>query len=175
MCPKCASLFKPIFKKFQYDGCRGVALYRYDETIRTYLYQFKGCFDYELYPVFLYPLTNYLRFKYRNYVIVPIPSFIEDDEKRGFNHVEMIFSMLNLEFKRVLIKTEHHKQAECNKYERKEIYKYMKVKENVSLTNEKVLLVDDVCTSGSTLRSAIKLIKKLGPKEIKMLVLSKAT
>ena len=173
LCPECSSLFKPIFKRFYVKGIPALAIYHYDETIRTYLYQFKGCFDYELYPVFLYRFIFYLRFLYKDYVIVPAPSYIEDDEIREFNHVEEIFSLLNLKIVKAFIKTEHHKQANTTPQERKEIVKYLKVKEDIDLTGQKILLVDDVYTTGSTMRSLIDLIRKKNPKTIRILVLSK--
>ena len=150
-----------------------VVIYKYDSTIKTYLYQFKGCFDYELYPVFLFRFKFMLHFMYRDYYIVPAPSYKEDDEKRGFNHVEMIYSVLNLKILKLFIKTEHHKQTECTKRERMEIYKYMKVKEDIDIKGKKVLLVDDVFTTGSTMKCLIDLIKDKGPKIVKVLVLSK--
>ena len=149
------------------------AVYKYDSAIRTYLYQFKGCYDYELYPVFLYRYAPFLHLIYHDYVIIPAPSYIEDDKKRGFNHIEMIYSILKLKMVKLFIKTEHHKQTECTKRERMEIYKYMKVKEDIDLKGKKVLLVDDVFTTGSTMLSMIKLLKKYHPKKIKILVLSK--
>ena len=173
LCPECSSLFKPVFKRFYVKGIPALAIYHYDETIRTYLYQFKGCFDYELYPVFLYRFVFYLRFLYKDYVIVPAPSYIEDDEIREFNHVEEIFSLLNLKIVKAFIKTEHHKQTEATMKTRHEIRNYMKVNEGIDITGKKILLVDDVFTTGSTMKTMIRLVRKLKPAKIKILVLSK--
>ena len=49
----------------------------------------------------------------------------------------------------------------------------MALKENVSLENHDVLIVDDIYTTGSTMKAAINLVEKLNPKEIKVLVLAK--
>ena len=152
-----------------------LAIYKYDSTIRTYLYQFKGCFDYELYPVFLYRIKNLLHFIYYDYIIIPAPSFIGDDEKRGFNHVEMIYSVLGLKIVKLFTKTEHHKQTDCNKKERGEIYKFMKVNEGIDIRGKKILLVDDVFTTGSTMKSMIKLLKQFKPLKIRIMVLSKVS
>lgn len=154
---------------------RATALYYYDSTIRTYLYQFKGCFDYELYPVFLNFIADYYHIHYHGYVIIPVPSYSGDDEIRGFNHVEWIFSLLKIKMMKVLIKTEHHKQANVSIKERKDIVKYMKVKDNIDLTGQKVLVVDDVYTTGNTMKTCIKLIEDLHPKKIEVLVLSMTT
>lgn len=158
---------------FNVKGVPAVAVYNYDSTIRTYLYQFKGCFDYELYPVFLYRYANYLHFLYHDYIIIPAPSYIGDDEKRGFNHVEMIYSVLRLKIVKLFTKTEHHKQTDCTKEERTEIYKYLKVNEGIDISNKKVLIVDDVYTTGSTMKTMVNLVKKFNPLKIKIIVLSK--
>ena len=166
-------LFKPVFKKISINHTKGLAIYYYDQTIRENLYHFKGCYDYELYPIFLYQYAGYLHMKYHDYIVVPAPSYYEDNEKRGFNHVERIFSLLNLEIVNLFIKTEHHKQAMIRTNERRDIYKYLKVKDNIDISNKKVLLVDDVFTSGSTMSSMINLVKKMNPKKIEFLVMSK--
>ena len=73
----------------------------------------------------------------------------------------------------ILEKTANVKQADLSKEQRKDIKSYMKVKQNVNLFNKKVLIVDDVYTTGSTIDAAINLIKGLRPKKIKVLVMSK--
>ena len=73
----------------------------------------------------------------------------------------------------ILIKTNHFKQASNTANKRKEIEKYIELSERPDLTKKKVLLVDDVYTTGSTMRSAIRLIKELHPRCIKVLVMSK--
>ena len=105
--------------------------------------------------------------------MVPIPSYKEDDERRGFNHVIEAFEVLGLKRLELLEKTAHHKQAEKNAKSRKEIRKFLEVKKQIDLSKERILLVDDIYTTGNTIRSSINLIEKLRPKEIKILVLAK--
>lgn len=174
-CSKCLEKLKPKFHSFVVDGYKAIAIYDYDETIQHFLYQYKGCFDRELNNLFINKFKWYFVLKYKNYEIVPIPSYIEDDEKRGFNHVEEIFKNLGLPILKILEKTEHFKQADHTSKERTEIYKYLRITYTDSLINKKILIVDDVYTTGSTMKSAINLVKQLNPKEIKILVMSKTT
>ena len=67
-----------------------MAIYDYNETIKKLIYQFKGCYDYELKDVFLFRYVTYLKWKFNDYILVPAPSSKVDDEKRGFNHAELI-------------------------------------------------------------------------------------
>ena len=122
---------------------------------------------------FLNLFIKELYIKYKGKTIIPVPSYIKDDEVRGFNHVEEVFSMLNLPMKKALIKTSHFKQAEKGAKKRQEIRKHLCLVPDINLENEKVLLVDDIYTTGSTLKTAINLIEKLNPKSIEVLVLAK--
>ena len=173
VCPDCQELLEPRFINFKIGNYKALAIYEYNEFVKKLIYLYKGCFDYEMREVFLNLYFKELKVLYKKYIAIPIPSFKEDDNKRGFNHVVEAFSFLGLKALPILIKTAHHKQAEKNAEERKEISKYLALSETPNLKNKRVLLVDDIYTTGATIRSAIKLIEKLHPKEIRILVLAK--
>lgn len=147
-------------------------LYYYNQKIQEILYQFKGCKDYELNAVFLEYYKNYLNFKFKNYIMVPAPSFIDSDEERGFNHVVEIFKNLNLKMECCVHKTKKIKQADLTTEERKNI-KDVLVIDDVDFKGKNILIVDDVFTTGSTVKTMINLIKEKHPKNIKVLVMSK--
>ena len=112
-----------------------------------------------------------LKILYHDYLVIPIPSWKDDDNKRDFNHVFEIFSSLNLKMCPCLHKKENIKQSSLNKEQRlktKNLYI-----DKVNLTNKKILIVDDVMTTGSTVKHAIEIIKKKKPKIIKVLILAK--
>lgn len=173
LCSYCFKQFKPIFYKFKILDVPAESIYYYGHSIKTYLYQLKGCHDIELAPIFLERFAFEYRLKYLNYILVPAPSAKEDDEKRGFNHVIEIFKILKLPIERVIKKTCHYKQSDHNREERKEIKKHLVVENGEILRNKNVLIVDDVCTTGSTLKAIINLIKPFKPKTIRILVMSK--
>ena len=162
---------KPRWKTGKIAGCRFYWLYRYNETIRSILYQFKGCGDYELKDVFLLHPKTFLQAKFRGYTMVPAPSFHERDEARGFNHVKALFSCLDLPTVDCLIKTENTKQADLRLEERKKIGRYIEMVGQPKLEGKKVLLVDDLLTTGSTIRACIKLLRKCRPKKIAVLTM----
>lgn len=173
LCADCYKRLRPRFIKFSVNGYKALSFYYYDPDIRALLYQLKGCFDYELAKSFLDRFFKELKLYYVGYIIVPIPSYKEDDEKREFNHVVEIFKHIGLPMKKILVKTSHFKQAEHNKRDRKEINKYLVIDGKQNIRNAKILLVDDVYTTGSTMKAAIHLIESLKPKDIKVLVMSK--
>lgn len=69
-------------------------------------------------------------------------------------------------------KTEDIKQSDQTFEGRKDIKNYLKI-DNVDLSKKKILIVDDVFTTGSTVTAMIELIKSKNPKKIKVLVMSK--
>ena len=151
---------------------KGYHIYDYDEEIQGKLYQLKGCFDIELAGIFLDYFRPFLFLKFFGYVMVPAPSAKEADEERGFNHVEEIFKPLKLKMLSIIHKTKNVKQSDLNAEERKKIKDNLAI-DDVDLSNKKILLVDDVYTTGSTMQAAIKLLEELHPKKIKVLVISK--
>ncbi len=171
LCNKCYRAFNPWFKHFKTDDVPGYILYEYSETFASMLFQFKGCFDIELAPLFLERVLLRLKLLYPGYVLVPAPSTKESDEKRGFNHVQEIFKYLKKPIVPCIVKTKEVKQSSQGS-KRKEIARYFDIVKGERLSGKKVLIVDDVRTSGSTLKAMIKLIRKHNPRKIKILVLS---
>ena len=171
----CRTCFKDIvgrFIPFRVSGYKALAVYHYDEKIQSLIYQLKGCFDIEIADVFLSRHKDELNLMFHNYVMIPVPSYYKDDLKREFNHVVEIFKILKLPMLKILRKTKGVKQANSTSKQRKDISKYLTIK-NTDLSDKKVLIVDDVYTTGSTMKAAIKLVEKLHPKTIKVLVISK--
>ena len=173
ICAKCQNEFEPKFIGFKVNGYKARAIFEYTPYIKELIYKYKGCFDYELKETFLNLYYKEIKIRYSGYKIIPIPSYIEDDKKRGFNHVVEMFKSLRLDTLPIIEKTAHFKQAEHKAKKRSEISKYLAIKNPVDLAKTKVLIVDDIYTTGSTMKAAINLIEKLNQKEIRVLVLVK--
>ena len=173
ICQACQTEMEPKFIKFNVDNHKATSLYDYNPFIRKLIYQYKGCYDYELHQVFLDRYAKEIKLRYLDRVIIPIPSYQNEDDQRGFNHVIETFKSIGLNMLNILEKTEKHKQAISSFKQRKEVYKYLELKSYPDLNKKKVLVVDDVYTTGSTMKSAIHLIEKLNPKKIDVLVVAK--
>ena len=105
-----------------------------------------------------------------------------DDFKKDFDHLFLYIKNPNPDNLLILESNKLNNTLKVTKELKKickyieisiDIKSYMKVKQNVNLFNKKVLIVDDVYTTGSTIDAAINLIKGLRPKKIKVLVMSK--
>lgn len=144
----------------------------YEEYIISLIYTFKGCNDIVLAPCFLSYDCFYLKMKYKGYYIVPIPSYIDHDLQRGFNHVEEMFMCLNLPYLKILKKIKDFKQSSLKRKERElAVLNIIRTSDEL-LTGKKILIVDDILTTGSTIKRAIKLIKELKPKCIKVVTIA---
>lgn len=172
ICHDCFIKLAPVIQTFKFCGVECLHIYFYNEKIQELLYQFKGCKDYELKTIFLEYYKHYLNLKFKGYTIIPAPSFSKNDEERGFNHVEEIFKSLNLKILKIVHKIKQVKQADLTSEERAKIGEALVI-DNVNLSRKKILIVDDVFTTGSTVKSMINLVRKNGAKKIKVLLMSK--
>ena len=173
ICQACQTEMEPKFIGFSVDGHKATSIYDYNPFIRKLIYQYKGCYDYELHKVFLDRYAKETKLRYFDYVVIPIPSYKNEDEERGFNHVVETFKSLGINMLNIIEKTEKHKQAVSTFNQRKEVYKYLELNSHPDLSKKKVLIVDDVYTTGSTMKAAIHLVEKLNPKKIDVLVVAK--
>lgn len=158
VCKRCLSKFEIIDKTVFVEGVEVVILYAYNDFFKELLYRYKGCYDIELKDAFL---TNYLlklKKKYKKRKIVCAPSYLNDDIKRGFNHIKEIAKIFDLDIIDCLYKKKNYKQSD-QKYERREnIQKVIEIDKNKIKGIKRVLILDDVTTSLSTLKTIIRLL-----------------
>ena len=173
LCNKCFNKFNIIYENSLVNKIKCLSLYEYNGLIKDLIFDFKGLYDYELKDIFLEYFLDDLKLKYYGYTITFAPSSDEDNLKRGFNHVEEMFSSLPNKKTKLFIKKDNYKQSE-NKYkDRKNIIDHIAlIKENVKGL-KRILIVDDVLTSGNTLLVCASLLYKEGIKEIEFLTISK--
>ena len=175
LCRECQNKLIPHFLKFRVAGVNGLAIYKYDDNIKSLLYQFKGCYDIELAPIFMNNFKKELKAMFKGYIVVPAPSFNDDDKAREFNHVIEMFKFLNLPILHIVNKVSRYKQAENKKRARGQIIDHFSCEPLEEIKNKKLLIVDDVMTTGSTLKAMVGLLLPGHPKTIKILVMAKRT
>ena len=175
ICRNCYNSFKRIEKQIIYCGVETLFIYEYDKFFKSLLYQYKGCYDIALNKVFLNGYEKMINKKYKGYLIIYPPSFYKDDMKREFVHIKEIAKNLKLKIVDAFIKKSNYKQS-SNRYSNRDLIKNeIMLKQNVINKDSKYLIIDDVFTSGKTLKTIIELLKKIGVKKdnIKALILSK--
>lgn len=117
----------------------------------------------------------------KEFLIIPIPLSAQKKRERGFSQslllAEKISEILNFPINQSLIKIKHNKpQAKCRSYleRQKNMQNCFVVKNPEELAGKNIILVDDVFTSGATIREAVEVLKLAGAKIIIALVLAKA-
>lgn len=110
---------------------------------------------------------------FSDFIIIPIPLLKKRLKQRGFNQAEELAKELskNLELpliNNILTKTkETLPQVELSKEKRRENIKGAFLAENKDIVkNQKILLVDDVYTTGSTMEECARVLKESGAKEV---------
>lgn len=172
LCQNCIQQFCIINKTISFHHYPLTILYEYDDFFRTILFQYKGLYDYALKDVFLILFIEELRKKYRDYIIVCAPSFIEDNVSRGFAPMEEIAKTLHKDVFNGLYKKEKYKQSNLSYEERKKVKDKIGIIHGEKLKGKKVLIIDDVFTSGSTLLACMELVLSFEVESLEFLVLS---
>lgn len=173
ICQKCFLSLKPKWISWKEDGVKCLAMYEYEEEVKNLLYKFKGCGDIELSSSFFGYQSFILKLIFHGYKIVPAPSSKSHDEKRGFNQVIKMCEVLDMPILNLLVKTKESKQSDLSLQERKKVKNIIDFSRKNDLSKEKILFVDDVFTTGSTTMACLDLLKRLKPKRLKCLIMSK--
>jgi len=116
----------------------------------------------------------------KDFLITAVPLHFLRRAKRGYNQseilAEIIASRLNLEknFKTLYKFRGTTAQVQTSGKERlKNIKNSFKINKKIRLSGRRIILVDDVATTGATLQECARLLKKAGAKEVWGLVAAK--
>ncbi len=119
-------------------------------------------------------------FFWHDAVLIPVPLDIKKLKLRGYNQSEELAKELSSVSRaplltNVLLKTASTKsQMELSKSEREENLRgVFLVKNAEKITNKKILLVDDVYTTGSTMNECARILKEAGAKSVYGLALAR--
>ncbi|MBP3596336.1 MAG: ComF family protein [Clostridia bacterium] len=113
-------------------------------------------------------------------IILSVPMTKKKKSRRGYNQTELISKKisqnLNIEYKNnVLVKEKNNlTQSSLTEKERFENVKNVfKVQNEEIIKNKKIILFDDILTTGATVNECAKQLKKAGAKEILVFTLAK--
>lgn len=147
-------------------------LFHYNESMAEYmrLYKFQGI--YQLRMVFQQVMQTAI--KQEEYdLLVPIPVSKTTLQTRGFNQVEGFLE--GVPFHQLLVTIDNHKgrQSARTRQERLTSEQPFKLSKGARVTGQRILLVDDVYTTGRTIYHAADLLWQAGCQNVKTLSLAR--
>ena len=113
-----------------------------------------------------------------DYLVVPIPTATKRVRERGFDHsallAKKIAQELRLEYRSVLARLGQTRQVGAKRSDRlKQMDSKFRVKRSASVLGRKILLIDDVVTTGSTLNAVSKTLRDAGATRVDALIFAK--
>lgn len=150
---------------------RVVSVIKYNELFRDMLKDFKFNYNINVANVFVKILEEYIldnkEYFYDFDIISSVPMYKDRFKQRGFNQSSLIgkgiCSLLGVDFTdNLLVKNFHtHAQSTLNAEERrKNILNIFTLNNEYDVVNKKILLIDDVFTTGSTLNECANVLVK---------------
>ncbi len=171
ICQTCRSGFERYNGGQEFLGYPFQALYVYNDMFSSVLIQYKECLDETLQDVFMYEQRKSLKKKYKGYTFLLMPSSEKALKRRGFSHLEKMVEGLGVAYMEPFVKLQDVKQKTLSYAMRQELTGWIALKDGVTIPR-KIVLFDDVLTSGATLKGALACLE---PKEheIQILVVAK--
>jgi ComF family protein len=119
--------------------------------------------------------TIYSNMPFKIDYLVPVPLSKERMNSRGFNQSEILAKEINWRYKNLLIKTKNTiPQARSKRAQRlTNLENAFEVCSKYDIRNKNIVLIDDVCTSGSTLMECAKVLKLAGASKVIAIVWAK--
>jgi len=123
--------------------------------------------DFRLRKTFVPEIQNYFSHK-KDWIVCSVPLSETRFSQRGFNQVEAFLQAAGIKTQKLLVKKINNApQSEKSRQERLAAPQVFSATENTAkIKNKKVLLVDDVYTTGRTLFHAAEILQTYQPKAL---------
>ena len=141
------------------------AIFSYNQAMKDFFSRYKFDGDYILRKVFASILRDSL-INYKDYHFLLIPLSPERYATRGFNQVAGLIEATGLSYENLLEKREERASSSKTRSERlaTELPFFIK---NGATVPKKILLIDDIYTTGVTLNRVKKLLENAGAEEVR--------
>ena len=154
----------------------------YGGVLKELILKFKYYSDFTAGDILSEFLEEYIieNYNYKEFFITYVPLSKKSKRKRGFNQCQYMAKRISINLgivcNEVLVKKVENKEQKKLKYsERYENVKNIfELKKYIDIKGAKLIIIDDVTTSGATMEEACRILKKYGVKEIKLLTLAKS-
>lgn len=174
--PLCAACVTGLDIRMEKVMAKGVPVWvaeGYSKPLIDWLYRYKGLGDYEMKDVFFRPLAPWIWSKALGRRIVVAPSTEANRKKRGFDHMAAMVQAIGLKPIPVLAKSPGKDQKDLHRSDRVKVKSRLTVIDPSAILGKRILLIDDVMTTGATLLSSRELLLEAGALSVKCLVLTR--
>lgn len=192
LCKKCEIKWKnKMIDKVQdysnnenFEFSKYLYIFSYEDEIRNLLINYKfneKAYLYKTFAQILLKSKNIYGFLKECDIIVPVPIHKNRKRQRGYNQSELIAKQLtkqvkNLKLeKQVLVKQKDIKpQSSLSKKERVEnVRNAYKIENKEKIIGKKIILLDDIYTTGNTVNECSRILKEYGAKQINVLTIAR--
>ena len=145
------------------------ALYLYDEQAKEFMERYKFAGDCAVAFLIQKDLKRALKqYLKQGYTICPLPTSKTSLEKREFESVEYLLELSKIPYQQFFYHIgKGKKQSEKTREERMKLQQPFVLREEVKLP-VKIILFDDIYTTGKTIRLAAKLLQDKGVEDVKL-------
>ena len=140
-------------------------IFTYNHAMKDFFSRYKFDGDFLLRKVFASFLSEELK-KYKEYQFVVIPLSPERLLDRGFNQVEGLVEAAGFKYLDLLDKREERASSYKSRSERLATELPFFIKSEVTIP-KKILLIDDIYTTGTTINRVKKLLEEAGAEDVK--------
>lgn len=187
-CMKCSKTIEIEEAEYCYDCSRksysyksGLALYQYTGDVKKSIYNFKYNNKREFADFYAQDIKKHLGkeiCRWKADMFVPVPLYQRRQQVRGFNQAQLLAKKLSFQYElpmephvlKRIRNTEPQKQV-SGKKRNKNLENAFKIQENI-VKLKKVVLVDDIYTTGSTIEQCSKVLLDAGAKEVYFIALA---
>lgn len=152
---------------------RNTSIFVYNDFLKRALATFKFRGDY----VIVHAFSIFIKIKLKELkpnILVPIPLSPERLYERGFNQAEALIKEAGYHSTHLLNRHHTEKQSKKSRSERIHLPQVFALAPNaVNVVDQNILLIDDIYTTGSTLRHAAKVLKQAGAANVSSLTLAR--
>lgn len=145
---------------------RNTSTWMYNDFLKEIIAQFKFRGDYELVKAFALEARSAIQTLEFDYAAV-IPLSEERLNERGFNQSQALADHAGIKTVSLLQRMDSEKQSKKTRLERiRQGTVFQLAADKVQLAGKTILLIDDIYTTGTTIRHAAKVLKQRGARSI---------